>query len=100
MVKKCKNCGEPIAEFPLFKMEGEKKVLVWKNLFKMSWDSIILILIITAMVIAYKHDTAVCMQIIKDPVDYCYKSNACKVLEEQQTHIGSARLPLLELPEE
>jgi len=98
MVQKCIKCGEPIARFPLFKYENGKKVVILKNLFKMSWDSIILIVIIVAMVIAYKHDTNVCMEIIKDPVGFCYDSNACKVIEEQPYRTPLAQEILIPLP--
>lgn len=80
MVEKCKNCGNDIIRFPLRDREGK---FLWKNLFKISWDSIILIIIIITMILAYQHDTGVCMEIIEDPVRFCDESNACKVLEER-----------------
>lgn len=83
MVQKCKNCGEPIVRFPLKDSMGN---FLWKNLFKMSWDSILLIVIIAAMVIAYKQDTATCFEIIEDPVRYCEESNACRILINEQVN--------------
>lgn len=82
MVEKCKNCGEPIVKFPIRdKVTGK---IIWKNMFKMSIDSIILFLVIAAMVIAYKHDIAKCNKMIEDPIGYCDRTNACKILEQQQ----------------
>jgi len=81
MVEKCKNCGAKIVKFPLRDNNGK---FIWQNLFKMSMDSVILLLVITAMLVAYKLDTETCMQIVEDPLGYCDKSNACKVLEEQR----------------
>ena len=81
MVQKCKNCGEPIVRFPLKDSEGN---FLWKNLFKMSIDSIILVVIVTAMVIAYKHDIGKCKEMIEDPLGYCERTNACKILINEQ----------------
>jgi hypothetical protein len=53
----------------------------------LSLDSIVLIIIIALMVITYKHDTKVCMEIIKHPLEFCIGSNACKVIEQQQFNI-------------
>jgi len=83
MVEKCKNCGHDIVRFPLKDFEGK---FIWKNFFKMSWDSIILIIIITAMVLAYRHDTKICMEIIEDPVGYCKSTNACRILINEQVN--------------
>lgn len=80
MVEKCKNCGNDIVRFPLRDREGK---FLWKNLFKISWDSIILIIIVTAMVIAYQHDIEKCTEVMKDPIGFCDKSNSCKILGQQ-----------------
>ena len=95
MVQKCKNCGEPIVKYPIYKTVGDKKVLIWKNLFKMSWDSIILIVIVVAMVTAYKHDTETCMEIVENPIKFCNESNACKILEQNRFNIEPKPLELL-----
>ncbi len=83
MVEKCKNCGESIIRFPLKDNMGN---FLWKNLFKMSWDSVILIIIITAMVTAYKVDTKTCMEIVEDPLGFCEESNACRILINEQVN--------------
>ena len=83
MVQKCKNCGESIIRFPLKDNMGN---FIWKNLFKMSWDSILLLVIIIAMVTAYKIDTKTCMEIIEDPLGFCESSNACRVLINEECY--------------
>ena len=83
MKEKCKNCGVSIAKFPLKDNMGN---FLWKNLFKMSWDSILLIVIIVAMITAYKHDIAKCEEMIEDPLGYCNNTNACRILANQQTN--------------
>ena len=95
MVQKCKNCGEPIARFPIFKIVDNKKVLIWKNLFKMSWDSIILVVIVTALIVAYKHDTEICREVLEHPIQFCNESNACKVLDQNRFNIEPKPLELL-----
>ena len=77
MVDKCKNCGNDIIRFPLKDREGK---FIIKNFFKMSWDSIVLIIIIVAMVTAYKYDTGKCEEMIEDPLGYCEDTNACRIL--------------------
>ena len=68
MAIKCKNCGEPIARFPLKDNAGK---ILWKNLFKISWDSVLLFVIIVALIITYKYDIAKCEEMIEDPLGYC-----------------------------
>lgn len=104
MVQKCKNCGESIAKFPLRDSTGK---FLWKNLFKMSFDSILLIIIIIAMVVTYKYDMAKCEEMIADPLEYCERTNACKILNyEAKTnyskYLDPAGVPIfdLDIPEE
>ena len=79
-MEKCKNCGVSIVRFPLKDSEGK---ILWKNLFKMSWDSIILVLIIIAMITAYKHDIGKCNEVMEDPIGFCDRSNACYILANE-----------------
>jgi len=98
MVAKCDNCGAKIIKFPLWKIEEGKKVFLWKNLFKMSMDSIILLIVLVALITAYKIDTAKCNDMIENPLGYCEETNACKVLMEREImqNIEENRVPVLD----
>lgn len=98
MIQKCIKCGEPVAKIPIYTYREGKKVILWKNLFKMSWESIIFLVLITILILAYKHDTNKCMYAIKDPVSYCNQTNACIVLMKESMYVDPAGIPLFELP--
>lgn len=94
-MKRCIKCGEPIAEIPIYTYREGKKYILWKNLFKMSIESVALIVIVIVMVIAYKYDTAVCRDILEHPIKFCNESNACKVLEERSNPFITEPTPIL-----
>ena len=98
MVDRCKNCGTPIAKFPLWSGEGEDKRFLWKNLFKMSIDSIILLVILVALITAYKIDTAKCEEMIENPLKFCERTNACKILAEEQFKQDTKIKPIINFP--
>jgi len=93
MVQKCKNCGVKIIKFPLWEMRRGKKIFLWTNLFKMSLDQIMLLIILVALVTSYKLDTAKCNEMVKDPLGYCEDTNACKILAEQQYKQDNIKVP-------
>jgi hypothetical protein len=80
MVDKCKVCGSKFVRYPL-RDDGGK--IIWKNLFKMDWQSILLIIIIFFMVWSYKHDIAQCEEMIEEPYSYCEKTNCCEIIKQQ-----------------
>lgn len=84
IVRKCIKCGEPIAKIPITTYQNGRKVILWKNLFKMSIDGIVFFVILIVMILAYRHDTAECREILNNPIGFCNQSNACKVLAEME----------------
>ena len=88
MVDKCKSCEAKIVKFPLWKDQehGEKfefNKIIWKNIFKMDWYSVILILVVIFMFWTYKHDIERCAEMINDPCGYCEKTNCCRYLADK-----------------
>ncbi len=77
---KCKNCGAKVIRFPL-KDEGGN--LIVKNLFKMDLMSVIWVILIITLVISYKADINKCEEVMADPLKYCEKIKACKMIEER-----------------
>ena len=77
MVDKCKNCGEKIDKYPLFEGEGKYRKFLWKNLFKISLDSIIMLVILIALILSYRYDIAKCEDVIEDPCTFCDRSGCC-----------------------
>lgn len=88
MVEKCKNCGESQVKFPI-KGQPEKtlaenfleKTIRWKNLFKMEWRDVIMILIIVGMTSSYILDTKNCRDVIEHPVESCERIG-CDCIKE------------------
>ena len=79
---KCQKCGTKVARFPLKDEQGN---LIVKNLFKMDLVSMIWFAVIIILVISYKADIETCEEIITDPMGYCERSKACKIIEERKT---------------
>lgn len=83
MVDNCKQCGANQAKYP-FKGQPDKTIhenykegtLIWKNLFMMTLNDIVLTLIILGMTLAYWHDTKECHYIIEHPKESCEKIGA------------------------
>ena len=94
MVQKCPNCNAVIVRFPLWKYDGDKKIFLWKNLFKMSIDSIILLVLILFLVWSYQYNTKKCDEMVNDPCGYCERTNCCEYLAEQSLY-SPAKEPVL-----
>lgn len=89
MVQRCKNCGEKIIKFPIWKgqRQGEPfswDKILWLNLIKVDMMSIIWFAVIIFLIVSYKVDIDKCEEMIEDPLKYCEESNACKILEERK----------------
>lgn len=52
--------------------------ILWKNLFKPDWKFLGMMTFIIVMVLIYKHDTAACQEVIKNPASFC--SDYCNKL--------------------
>lgn len=67
---RCPHCGK--VPYPIRTEEkyGEKRQVIWKNLFKMDWAWLLLFIIVIVLVVAYNHDTAECRDLIENPCDY------------------------------
>ena len=83
MKERCRTCNAEIIRFPLWKGEGESRKFLWGNLFKMSLDSIVLLLLIVGLIMAYKSDTKKCFEIVENPVGYCRNSGACSIVSQK-----------------
>lgn len=84
MIQRCKNCGEKIIKFPIWKGQDRGvpfsfDKIKWLNLFKMDMYSIILVIVVTVMVIGYKADIAKCDEVIEHPCEFCETSMCCQV---------------------
>ena len=78
---KCPNCGKEVVRFPVKDEQGK---IIWKNLFKMDWMSVMFLIAILFMTLAYIHDTKQCNEIIENPIDFCKENNYCKSICENQ----------------
>ncbi len=93
---RCPNCKSKVVRFPLKDANGK---LIVKNLFKMDLMSIIWIIVIVTLAIAYKADIKQCEEIITDPLGYCEDSNACKIIEERKTMNPYPTVNIDDIPE-
>lgn len=89
MVQRCRNCGEKIIRFPIWK--GQEKgepfgwdKIIWVNLFKVDVMSIIWFFVVIFLIISYRTDISKCDEMMTHPLRYCEESNACKILEERR----------------
>ena len=74
-MSKCPHCGK--VAYPV--MDENKKVIM-KNLFRIDWFTIIMLIIILGLVFAYKIDTKICRDIIENPCNHLKDFN-CDVKE-------------------
>lgn len=65
MPTKCPNCGKP--PYPIKDEQGK---IIYKNLLKMDWLTLIMVIMIIFSAYAYNHDTAECRKLISDPCHY------------------------------
>lgn len=77
---RCNKCGEKIVKYP---WKDESGKIIWKNMFKMEWMSIALLIIVIFMTISYKSDTAACREVLEKPCTYaqevgCYSEEKVK----------------------
>lgn len=76
---KCQYCGKKVVRYPLFKEQDGKKIIQWKNLFKMDIYSIALFVITITLIIGYKADIAKCEDAIENPCKFCTTTGCCRV---------------------
>jgi len=88
---KCPSCGSEVVKNPIFKgaytqkemarkwMKGERQgiTLNKKNLFRIDFQSLLLIIVVIILVLTYKADISRCEEVIQDPCGFCEKSNCC-----------------------
>ena len=92
MKERCRTCNAEIIRFPLWKGEGESRKFLWGNLFKMSLDSIVLLLLLVGLIMAYKSDTKKCFEIVENPVGYCRNSGACSIVAQEDLRYIQTKL--------
>jgi len=78
MGNKCGYCGKPFTRYPIkrqpektLKENCEEGTIIWKNLFKMDFMSIIFFIMTLILVFSYSHDIAEYEQVGKDPCGFC-----------------------------
>jgi hypothetical protein len=69
---KCPYCNK--APYPYKDEQGN---IIWKNLFRMDFMSIALLIIVLLLILGYKADMAKCDDAIKYPCTFCEKTNCC-----------------------
>jgi len=80
----CPKCGNKFAKYPLKDEQGK---IIWINLFKIDWYTLLWVAVVLFLLFGYYHDTAECRKIIQDPITYCYETNACKIIEQNEKGI-------------
>jgi hypothetical protein len=84
MAEQCPNCGKKYAKYPLKDEEGN---ILWKNLFKIDWYTIMWFCVFLFLLFGYYHDTRECRTIMENPIRFCDESNICGVLENNKQNI-------------
>jgi len=84
MVQRCGRCGTKIIRFPLWKgqEDGEKfdiDKVIWINLFKIDFMSLIWLAVVLFLLFGYKEDIKQCQDAIERPCEFCEYSNCCQV---------------------
>jgi hypothetical protein len=77
MAEQCPHCGKKYAKYPWRDEQGN---IIWKNLFKIDWYTLMWLAVVLFLLYGYYHDTAECIEIIQNPITYCEESNACEVM--------------------
>ncbi len=87
---KCPNCNVKIVKYPLKDKDGK---FILKNLFKMDAMSFVFLICIIGLFLMVKVDIQNYKEILENPIEFCEKSNACKVIEESAiTSIGGEEI--------
>lgn len=74
---KCPHCNK--VPYPAKNEDGSWN---WKNLWRIDMMTIVFVVLILIMAVAYKHDTKECFEIIEDPLGYC--EGYCQIIEQQK----------------
>ena len=90
MVSKCKQCGAKQIKYPAWRGQENGEAfsfdkIIWKNLFKMDFMSVLFVLCIVLMYTGYGHDISKCEQVIEDPCGFCNSSGCCSKLNIDTT---------------
>lgn len=83
-MERCPKCGEKYAKYPL---KDENKKIIWKNIFKIDWYTVMWLIVVMILIFGYAKDTNTCREIIGDPITFCEESNACAVMYERDNPI-------------
>lgn len=79
MVEKCPKCEFKYARYPLKDEQGN---IIWKNLFKMDWHSVMWIIVIALLIFGYKSGMQKCDEVIEQPCEFCAKSKCCNYIQD------------------
>jgi hypothetical protein len=78
-MNQCPKCNHKYHKYPI---KGEDGKIIWQNLFKMDWMSIIFLVVILFLSYAYIHDTADCMAMREHPCETLAQSNCCEFIQD------------------
>jgi hypothetical protein len=77
MAEQCPHCGKKYAKYLWRDEQGN---IIWKNLFKIDWYTLMWLAVVLFLLYGYYHDTSECREIIQDPITYCEKNNVCEFM--------------------